>query len=184
MERFRQPQRIHKNGLVTCRQQTMISTLNVRTLRTDDRREELCHSFEKQGIDILGIQEHRIVHEDTPVKYEKLLGSTLITTTSWKNRSNAAQGGVGLLVTSKALKSLAGIKSHTPRIMQANFTGNPNCAIIIIYAPTSQATDEELDEFYNDLNQAIAATPAHTNLIVVGDFNAKNRKGTCNAYVK
>ena len=84
MERFRQPQRIHKNGLVTCRQQTMISTLNVRTLRTDDRREELSHSFEKQGIDILGIQEHCIVHEDTPVKYEKLLGSTLITTTAWK----------------------------------------------------------------------------------------------------
>ena len=97
----------------------------------------------------------------------------MITTTAWKNRSNAAQGGVGLLVTNKALKSLAGIKSHTPRIMQANFTGNPKCAIIIIYAPTSQATDEELDEFYNDLNQAIAATPAHTNLIVVGDFNAK-----------
>ena len=125
----------------------LTSTMNVRTVRLENRREELFQCFSKQCIDILGIQEHRIVHEDTPVRYEEMLGNTLITTSAWRNSTGAAQGGVGILISGRVAKCLAGVKSHSPRVIRVNFTGNPACTIIVGYAPTSSASEDECNDF-------------------------------------
>ena len=42
-----------------------------------------------------------------------------------------------------------------------------------MYAPTSQATQEELDEFYTDLQTEIDNTHKKDIVMVMGDFNAK-----------
>ena len=41
-----------------------ISTFNVRTAKDDWRVHELIHHMDKQGISIIGIQEHRRVHSE------------------------------------------------------------------------------------------------------------------------
>ena len=165
--------RAHVAGLATCRRQMLTSTMNVRTVRLEDRKEELQQCFSKQRIDILGLQEHRIVHEDTPVRYEEMLGNTLITTSAWRNSAGAAQGGVGILISSRVAKCLAGVKSISPRVLRVNFTGNPACTIIVGYAPTSNASEEECDAFYGSLQQEIESVPAHNALIITADMNAK-----------
>ena len=52
-----------KGSLLSCKKYMAIGTLNVRTIRLQHKRTELAHLFEEQGIGILGIQEHRIIHD-------------------------------------------------------------------------------------------------------------------------
>ena len=70
---LRQPtkkQKIKKKSVLSCQRATKIGTLNVRTIRTEEKREELGHLFEESGLQILAIQEHRIIH-DEPIKRDK-----------------------------------------------------------------------------------------------------------------
>ena len=71
-----------KGTLLRCKNTLFIATINVRTIRLKEKREEVAYNFNVHSIDILGLQEHRIVH-DEPVKYETVLGNTLITTSAW-----------------------------------------------------------------------------------------------------
>jgi len=57
-----------KGKLLHCKNTIHVSTMNVRTIRQPERREELVQNFSAQGIEILGFQEHRIVHEK-PTRY-------------------------------------------------------------------------------------------------------------------
>ena len=80
---------------------------------------------------MFGIQEHRIVHDDEPVRYENILGMTLITTSATRNSAGAATEGVGIVLNTKAKTSSASVHAHTDRILEANFQGNPATAVIV-----------------------------------------------------
>ena len=58
--------------LFKCKKQITASTLNVRTLRESYKKEELAVNLIDKNIGILGIQEHRIIHQET-THYENLL---------------------------------------------------------------------------------------------------------------
>jgi len=161
-----------KAKLLRCKKEVIISTLNVRTMRDAHKRIELAHNFEEYGIDILGIQEHRIVHEDI-LKYEDIQGNTLVTTSAWRNDQGAATGGIGLLLSKRAKKSLKEVVPHTNRIILATFHGNPATTIIIVYGPTNSSDMETAEEFYRSLKRAIESVPEHNVLLIVGDFNAR-----------
>ncbi|XP_060754232.1 uncharacterized protein LOC132865717 [Neoarius graeffei] len=122
------------------------------------------------GIDVLGIQEHRIVHEEAVIN-----GSMLITTSATRNQAGAAVGGVGILLSSKASSSLAKVTPNTERIFTASFQGHPATAIIVTYCPTNTADEDIVKAHYDDLVRAIEAIPDHNLLLVVGDFNARIR---------
>ena len=51
-----------------------------------------------------------------------------------------------------------------------------NISIIQVYAPTSDAPDEDIQLFYEDLNKAPSTCKSPEVLIVVGDLNAKVSK--------
>jgi len=51
-----------KGKLLQCKNAIHVSTMNVRTIRQPERREELVQNFSAQSIEILGFPEHRIVH--------------------------------------------------------------------------------------------------------------------------
>ena len=76
-------------ALMKCKKTVIVSTMNVRTIRESRNREELSSNLSKLKIDILGIQEHRIVHEE-PVRYESVHGNTLVTTSATRNAVGAA----------------------------------------------------------------------------------------------
>ena len=127
-------------------------------MRDAHKRIELAHNFEEYGIDILGIQEHRIVHEDI-LKYEDIQGNTLVTTSAWRNYQGAATRGIGLLLSKRAQKSLKEVVPHTNRIILATFHGNPATTIIIVYGPTNSSDMETAEEFYRSLKPAIESVP-------------------------
>ena len=84
-------------ALLRCKQQLLISTLNVNTLRNVNREAELDQCRKAINIEILGIQEHRFIHDD-PIEFKKIGSSCLITSSGWRNSAQASQGGVGLLL--------------------------------------------------------------------------------------
>ena len=59
----------------------------------EDRKNELIYNASKKGINILGIVDHKICHDDT-IKYKRIDKHTLITTSAWRNQNQASVGGI------------------------------------------------------------------------------------------
>ena len=74
-----------------------IYTFNSRKLRF----EELLESMSKNGIKIIGAQEHRRVSEND-ITFASKNSYHLITSTVWRNTQQAATGGGGIVLTLKA----------------------------------------------------------------------------------
>ena len=130
------------------------------------------YNFVEQNTDVPGIQEHRIFHEE-PVRYETVLGKTLITTSATKNSAGSSVGGVSILLNTKAKGALSSITSYSDRILITNFCGNLATAIIVTYCPTNTVDGKMTEAHYECLRRAIESIPAHNVLLVIGDFNAR-----------
>ena len=82
-------------------------------------------NMRKYTISICGIQEHRKVHsidrEQEINWYDIDPGYNLYTISAWRNQVQAENGGVGIIISKEASKSLINIKRVTNRIMIANF---------------------------------------------------------------
>ena len=119
---------------LNCKTYKNIGTINVRTLRIEGKKVELVNNFMKYNLSILGIIDHKIVHEDEPTRIEEFKDCTRITTSAWRNTNGASCGGVGLIVSKEAEKSLAEIIPVNKRIMVALFDGNSKTSLVINYA--------------------------------------------------
>ena len=54
------------------------------------------------------------------------------------------------------------------------FQGKPfNITVIQVYAPTSNAGEAEVEQFYEDLQDLLEVTPKKDVLFIIGDWNAK-----------
>ena len=54
------------------------------------------------------------------------------------------------------------------------FQGKPfNITVIQAYAPTSNAEEAEVEQFYEDLKDVLELTPKNDILFIIGDWNAK-----------
>ena len=84
------------------------------------------------------------------------------------------QDGVALILRQEAAKALIGYDLNGLRIIKARFkTACGKATILQVYAPTSTSTNEEIDNFYEELQAAIQNSPSNDMLVVMGDMNAK-----------
>ena len=55
-----------------------------------------------------------------------------------------------------------------------HFQGKPfSITVIHVYAPTSNAEEAEVEQFYEDLQDLLELTPQKDVLFIIGDWNAK-----------
>ena len=47
--------------------------------------------------------------------------------------------------------------------------------VIQVYAPTSNAEEAEIEQFYEDLQDLLELTPKKDVLFIIGDWNAKRK---------
>ena len=66
-----------------------MATMNVRLIHPQNQREELARNFQDKGICILGIVDHKIVHED-PVTFQQFDEVTMIMSSAWRNVKQAS----------------------------------------------------------------------------------------------
>ena len=158
--------------LLKCKSSIFLSTFNVRTL-CDTQLHELVASAEELNQDIIFVQEHRYIHDDSRIK-EHDLGKqwNLITSSAWKNSMNSAIGGIGMLLSPTAYKALNSVEPISERILVATFNGNPQTTVINCYSPTNVEEVSKVEDFYNELSSIIRQIPKHNLLLVGGDFNA------------
>ena len=165
-----------KGKVLHCKMYTYITTFNARTSRTENKRKELFHCFDSQSITILGVIDHKIVHNersDDDIVYNQVNSSLFITSSAWRNDVNAAVGGVGIMINKRVSSVLSEVIQWNESIITATFEGNPKTTIIVHYSP-GEGDDEA--EQHNQLSSAVKQVPKHNILIVLGDFNAHLEK--------
>ena len=90
---------------------------------------------------------------------------TIVSTTVESLRRN----GVALIV-NKSLQ--CNLKND--RMISVHFQGKPfNIIVIQVYAPTSNAEEAEVEQFYEDLQDLLELAPKKDVLFIIGDWNAK-----------
>ena len=58
-------------------------------------------------------------------------------------------------------------------MISVHFQGKPfNITVIQVYAPTSNAEEAEVEQFYEDLQDLLELTPKKDVLFIIGDWNA------------
>ena len=59
-------------------------------------------------------------------------------------------------------------------MISVHFQGKPfNIMVIQVYAPTSNAEEAEVEQFYEDLQDLLELTPKKDVLFIIGDWNEK-----------
>ncbi|KAK2721352.1 hypothetical protein QYM36_003583 [Artemia franciscana] len=88
--------------------------------------------------------------------------------------SSMHQAGVGVIMSPSAHKAMARWNPVNERLMTVCFvTNQTKLTIIVCYAPTNEADDDEKDILYNMLQAVTKDVPSHGITCVVGDLNAK-----------
>ena len=59
-------------------------------------------------------------------------------------------------------------------MISVRFQGKPfNNTVIQVYAPTTNAEEAEVEQFYEDIQDLLELTPKTDVLFIMGDWNAK-----------
>ena len=59
-------------------------------------------------------------------------------------------------------------------MISVHFQGKPfNITVIQVYAPTTNAEEAEVEQFYEDLQDLLELTPKKDVVFIIGDWNAK-----------
>ena len=80
--------------------------------------------------------------------------------------------GVAIMVNRRVQNAVLGCSLKNDRMISVRFQGKPfNITVIQVYAPTSNA--EEVERFYEDLQDLLEITPKKDVFFIIGDWNAK-----------
>ena len=125
-----------------------------------------------KGIEILAIQEHRILFKsDDPIRRERFGNGWYFIHTSADDKGG---GGVGFLVSARIYNFLNSVKSVNSRILQINVRDGNKIASCFysVYSPTLCAEIEVVEQFYSDLSGSVSELETAVILFILGDFNA------------
>ena len=88
--------------------------------------------------------------------------------------SGGNRGGVGFIIEKETAKCVMGYDPINERVITVRIQGHPiNISIIQVNAPTSDAADEHIEDFYETVQSAVNGIPKRDFLIIMGDWNAK-----------
>ncbi|CAF4041592.1 unnamed protein product, partial [Rotaria magnacalcarata] len=82
----------------------------------------------------------------------------------WSGEETSHIKGVGLLLSKQAQKALIGYNPISSRIISARFDAAPfKISVIHVYTPTSLSSEEDIEAFYNDIEEALTKTEKRYN---------------------
>ena len=80
------------------------------------------------------------------------------------------RNGVAIMVNKRVRNAVLGCNLKN-RMISVRFQGKP--FNIMVYAPTSNAEEAEVEQFYEDLQDLLELTPKKDVLFIIADWNAK-----------
>ena len=142
---------------------TTIGTWNVRTLCRCGKLEELSKELDRYKWDIIGLAETKWVgtREETTDNGHKFF---------YSGHEKLKRHGVGFLIRKELVNSILNFNMISSRIISIQIAAKPmNITIIQVYAPTSEYTDEDIELFYELIENTILKTPKKDFLVILGD---------------
>ena len=92
----------------------------------------------------------------------------------WSGEDKTHVRDVGLLLSDRARKALIGYNPVSSRVIMARFDAAPyKITVIHAYAPTMVSSDEDIEAFYNILEDTLVKVRKKDIVIITGDWNAK-----------
>ena len=84
------------------------------------------------------------------------------------------RNGVAIIVNKRVRNAVLGCNLKNDRMISVRFQGKPfNIMVIQVYAPTGNAEEAEVEQFYEDLQDLLELTPKKDVLFIIGDWNGK-----------
>ena len=84
------------------------------------------------------------------------------------------RNGVAVMVNKRVRNAVLGCNLKNDRMISVHFQGKPlNITVIQACAPTSNAEEAEVEQFYEDLQDLLELIPKKDVLFIIGDWNAK-----------
>ena len=81
---------------------------------------------------------------------------------------------VAITVNKRVRNAVLGCNLKNNRMISVHFQGKPfNITVIQVYAPTSNAEEAEVEQFYEDLQDLLQLISQNNVLFIIGDWNAK-----------
>ena len=92
-----------------------------------------------------------------------------------------ARNGIGIILSKELQDKILEIKRMSDRIMTMKLVpGNTMLNIISVYAPLVGCSQQEKDQFYENLESKMRSIPLHEELVIGGDLNGHVGKGMSN----
>ena len=84
------------------------------------------------------------------------------------------RNGVAIIDNKRVQNVVLGCNLKNDRMSSVRFQGKPfNIMVIQAYAPTSNAEEAKVEQFYEDLQDLLELTPPKNVLFIIRDWNAK-----------
>ena len=142
-----------------------LATWNVRGMGMG-KLDVIKQEMDRLGIEILGVSELKwtgMGHFDSGQYRVYFSGHESI----WHR-------GVGFVVNRSVAMSVLGYETVNDRIITIRIQGRAlNLTIIQVYAPTTEASESDIEDFYSSLQETFHAAPSKDIKLLIGDFNAK-----------
>ncbi|KAB0381252.1 hypothetical protein FD755_009036, partial [Muntiacus reevesi] len=148
-----------------CKEQYCIGTWNVRSMN-QGKLEVVKQEMARMNVDILGISKLKWTgmgefNSDDHYIY-------------YCGQESLRRNGVAIIVNNRVRNAVLGCNLKNNRMISVRFQGKPfNIMVIQAYAPTSNAEEAEVEQFYEDLQDLLELTPKKDVLFIIGDWNAK-----------
>ena len=148
-----------------------ICTYNCRSLSRDEQIYHLLQEVDATSCDVLGVCETRR-RADLNARWRD--GNTVLL---GKGDGPRRTGGIGFIVSRKWSSQIISCQFRSSRVgvLLLQLSSKRSLKIVQIYAPTITSDDEEVEEFYAELESTLCVKSTYT--IVMGDFNAKLGRG-------
>ena len=86
--------------------------------------------------------------------------------------NSSGKSGIGILVRKHPINSISNDSKISERTVSVNFQPNQIINIFAIFAPTETSSEQEKEQFYNNLNDSVTNILQHNFVIIAGDFSA------------
>jgi len=84
------------------------------------------------------------------------------------------RNGVAIMVNKRVRNAVLGCNLKNNRMISVRFHSKPlNIAVILVYAPTSNTEEAEVEWFYEDLQDLLELTPKKDVPFIIGNWNTK-----------
>lgn len=95
-------------------------------------------------------------------------------TVFYSGNDNIRRNGVAFITNKNTGRAVESFRAVNDRLLTIRINGKSRgISIMQTYTPTSDATDEQSEKFYADIQQAFQNIPKNDIVFIMGDFNAK-----------